>query len=125
MCTVNCVCEKVRIELKCLGLKQGKYANRRALAAIMKDLKETRQMERDAMEKLIAAKIAECENDNEKMIETTEWSIVGQSEDDKENTVEALEELLAKKEAERISNARYMETYNATKHWKLKQSRFS
>ena len=77
------------------------------------------------MERLIAAKIAESDNQYETLCATKEWQIVGEVEDDKENTIEALEALVVAKAAERASNNRDVETYNATKQWKLKHKRFS
>lgn len=82
-------------------------------------------MEIEAMERLIAAKMAESNKHYELLNATKEWIIVGEIEDDREVTVEAMEELNAAKIAEKESYQRQLQTLNTTKQWKLQHKPFS
>ena len=112
-------------ETKYLDLRGRQFANKRVLSNILDEMKKDREIEIVAMEKLIAAKIAENEQNYEALNAAKEWKIVGEDEDDREMEVEAMEELIAAKIAERESHNRQIETYNVTKAWKLRHKRFS
>ena len=116
---------KLKVKLKYLDLRGRKFANKEVLSNILGEMKGDREMEIVAMERLIAAKIAESNKNFEELSAMKDWKIVGEIEDDRELEVEKMEEVQAARIAEREAHKRNLETYNVTKNWKLQHKQFS
>ena len=108
-----------------LELRGRKFASRDVLSALVGEIKEDREMEIVAMERLIAVKVAESNQEYEILNANMDWNIVGEGEDEKEQMIEAMEQLIEKRAAQRKSHTRNLETLNATQQWKLHKKPFS
>lgn len=108
-----------------LELRGRKFANRNVLSRLVGEIKENREMEIIAMERLIAAKVAESNEEYEILNATKEWNIVGEGEDEKEQEIEAMERLIAARAAQKKAHTRDLENLNATQQWKLHKKPFS